>query len=123
MYIHITPSFGHSGAAERVTDCIYHYRAGWQLEGGVRKSGSGVDALRIGRVAGLPVTRQIEGDEAMIFRDLSLHLIAENATAKRIAMDQQHRYAALAALLDSEGTVRCGHNLLPSRDGHAAILL
>jgi hypothetical protein len=48
------------------------------------------------------VARQIEGDEAMIFRNLSLHLIAENATAKRIAMDQQDWHAAMATLLDCE---------------------
>jgi len=40
----------------------------------------------------------------MIFRELSLHLIAENVTAKRIAMDQQDWYAVMATLLDCDGS-------------------
>jgi hypothetical protein len=32
--------------------------------------------------------------------------MAENAVAKRIAVDQEHRYSALASLLDHEGAVR-----------------
>jgi hypothetical protein len=40
--------------------------------------------------------------------------MAENATAGRIAMDQEHRDAALTALLDREGTVRCDDGVLPS---------
>jgi hypothetical protein len=71
-----------------------------QLDGSARKSGSRVTALRIGRVIGFPVPRQIEGDEPTILQDLSLHLIAEDATAKRIAMDQQDWCAVMAALLD-----------------------
>jgi hypothetical protein len=39
--------------------------------------------------------------------------MAENATAGRIAMDE-HRDAALTALLDREGTVRCDDGVLPS---------
>jgi hypothetical protein len=34
-----------------------------------------------------------------------MYLIAEDATAERIAMDQHHWYGALATLLDCEGAV------------------
>ena len=34
-------------------------------------------------------------------------------------MDQEHRYAALTALLDREGAVRCDDGVLPSRNAHA----
>jgi hypothetical protein len=37
-------------------------------------------------------------------------------------MDQQHRYAALTALLDREGAVRCDDGVLPSRNAHAKYL-
>jgi hypothetical protein len=93
-----------------------------QFDGSIRNSRSRVTALRIGRVAGLPVTRQIERDVAVILRALCLHLIAENATADRIAMDQQRWYAVLSTLLDCEEAVRWAM-VLPSRDLRAGIVL
>src|SRR5262249_19899597 len=60
--------------------------------------------------------------EATVLSNLSLHLIAKNATAKRIAMDQQDWYAALAALLDCEGAMGCGYHLNPSRYGHDLVV-
>src|SRR6516225_6883471 len=112
-------------STERPTkhDGLGHPQFVEQLDCGLRKSGSRVGARRIDRIAGLPMPRQIERNEAMILRDLPLHLIAENATTKRIAMDQQHWYAALAALLNCEGTVRCGYHALPSRlDDHTVAI-
>jgi hypothetical protein len=65
------------------------------------------------------VARQTEGDKAVVLREPSLQLMAENATAGRIAMDQEHWYAALAALLDRQGAVRCDDGVLPSQNVHA----
>jgi hypothetical protein len=48
--------------------------------------------------------------------------MAKNTMAERIAMEQQHRYFALVTFLDSEGTVRCVDNLLPSQDVHILFL-
>jgi hypothetical protein len=45
--------------------------------------------------------------------------MAENATAGRIAVDQEYRYAALTTLLDRELAVRCDDGVLPSRTVHA----
>lgn len=61
-----------------------------------------------------PWARQIERNEATILRDLTLHLMTEDATTKRIAMDQQHWYAAFTGLLNCENRYA-----LPSRvDDH-----
>jgi hypothetical protein len=59
----------------------------------------------------------------VIFRERSLQLMAENGTTGRIAVDQEHRYAALTSLLDREGAVRCDDGVLPSRNHHAKYLL
>ena len=73
----------------------------------------------IGCVAGLAVARKVEGDQPVIFCEPSLQLMAENATAGRIAVDQEYRYAALTTLLDRELAVRCDDGVLPSRTVHA----
>jgi hypothetical protein len=41
----------------------------------------------------------------VIFCEPSLQLMAENATAERITVDQEHWYASLTALLNREGAV------------------
>jgi hypothetical protein len=66
------------------------------------------------------VTRQVEGNQAVVFREPSLQLMAEYTTAGRVAVDQKHRQAALAALLDRQGAVRCEEGVLPSRNTHMA---
>jgi hypothetical protein len=57
----------------------------------------------------------------MIFRNLTLHLIAENAPAKRIAVDQQDWYAAMATLLDCEAAMGGGHQLLLRGYAHVTL--
>jgi hypothetical protein len=56
----------------------------------------------------------------MVFRYPAVHLVAENATAKRIAMDQQYWHGALSTLLNCEGAVGRDYEELPSRGAHAA---
>ena len=80
-------------AAKRPTehDCLDHAQFCEQLDGGVRESGARIALRGIRRVARLAMVRLVEGDEAVVFRDPSLQLMAENATAGRIAMDPEHR--------------------------------
>lgn len=73
------------------------------------------------RRTSLSMAGQVERNETAVFRESSLQLMTKNTAAKRIAMDQQHRYFALATFLNGEGAVRCVDNLLPSRDAHSAI--
>ena len=87
----------------------------------LRESGSRVAALRIGRVAGLSVTRQIEGDEAMILRDLSLASDCGKRHGRTNCHGSEHWYAAVAASprlrgrhgmwLSSVGESRCSSTI------------
>jgi hypothetical protein len=101
--------------------CLSHSQLLEQFDGSIRKSGPRVAAFQIRGVAGLPVTRQIEGDEATILRNVCLHLIEENATAERIAMDQQDWYAVMATLLDCDEAMGCGHQ--PMLHGYAHVIV
>src|SRR3981081_4767291 len=60
------------------------------------------------------MARQIEGDQAVTFREGSMQLVTENLAAERIAVDQEHRHAALATLLHRQGAVRRDNGMLAS---------
>jgi hypothetical protein len=76
------------------------------LDSGVRKAGPRIAAGRVWCVAGLTMPRQIESNQTMVFREGSFHLIAKDAAAGRVSVDQKCREAAMAGFLDRDRAVR-----------------
>lgn len=75
------------------------------FDDGLRERRSLVTSYRIRRIAGLTVPRQVEGDQAVAFRQASSELMAKNVAAERVAVNEQHRETALAVLHHRNGAV------------------
>ena len=57
-------------------------------------------------IAGIPVTRQIEGNKAMLPGESAAKLLAEDLAGQRISVDQQNRQIAASGFLHHDRTVR-----------------
>src|SRR5262249_38287996 len=76
--------------------------------GCIRQTGTGIGAGRIQGIAGIPVTRQIEGNKAILPGESAAELLAKDLARKRIFMDQQNWRFAPSNFLHHDRTVR-GH--------------
>src|SRR5262249_39081841 len=72
----------------------------------IRQTRTGIGAGRVWGIAGLPVTRQIEGNKAILPGESAAELLAKDLARKRISMDQQNWHVAPSSFLRHDRAVR-----------------
>ncbi len=75
--------YGHRATIQN--DSLRNTQLSQHLDGGVREAWPCIASFKIGPVAGLSMTWQIEGDQAVFIREPPLHLMAKRRRRSRMS--------------------------------------